>query len=126
MKGGIIISFNVIFYETKEGKLPAEEFINSQDSRMRDKIARDIGILKIFGNALRMPYSEHLQDGIFQLRTQLGNNISRVLYFFYDGKDIIFTNGFNKKTRTTPPKEIEKAKKYREDYFERKNNNENV
>ena len=126
MKGGIIISFNVIFYETKEGKLPAEEFINSQDSRMRDKIARDIGILKIFGNALRMPYSEHLQDGIFQLRTQLGNNISRVLYFFYDGKDIIFTIGFNKKTRTTPPKEIEKAKKYREDYFERKNNNENV
>lgn len=71
-----------------------------------------------------MPYSEHLRDGIFQLRTQLANNISRVLYFFYDGQKIILTNGFIKKTRETPPKEIEKAKKYRDDYLERKGRSE--
>lgn len=84
------------------------------------KIAYDLSRLGKYGNALRMPISEHLKDGIFQLRTQLGNNISRVLYFFYNGQEIILTNGFIKKTQTTPPKEIEKAKKYRKDYLERK------
>ena len=47
-----------------------------------------------------------------------------MLYFFYDGQDIILTNGFIKKTKTTPPNEIEKAKKYRDDYFERVQKNE--
>ena len=87
---------------------------------MTAKIDRDIEMLKNWGNTLRMPHSEHLKDGIFQLRTQLGNNISRVLYFFYDGQDIIITNGFIKKTQATPPNEIEKAKKYRNDYLERR------
>lgn len=90
---------------------------------MRKKIERDLIMLKDFGNTLRMPQSEHLKDGIFQLRTQVGNNISRVLYFFYCGNDIVITNGFTKKTQETPPKEIEKAKKYRDDYFERRNKN---
>ena len=123
MKGGIIISFNVIFYETEDGKIPAREFIKSQDEKMRRKIEHDLVILKDFGNTLRMPHSEHLQDGIFQLRTQLGNNISRILYFFYYGSDIVITNGFIKKTQETPPKEIETAKKYRVDYLERRNKN---
>ncbi len=120
----IFINFNVEFYKTADGKSPAEEFINSQDSKMRNKIVRNLTILENQGNALRKPLSEHLQDGIFQLRTQLGNDISRVLYFFYDGQNIILTNGFIKKTPATPPGEIEKAKKYRDDYFERRNKNE--
>ena len=41
---------------------------------MTAKIDRDIEMLKNWGNTLRMPHSEHLKDGIFQLRTQLGNN----------------------------------------------------
>ena len=86
---------------------------------MRKKIERDLVMLKDFGNALRMPHSEHLKDGIFQLRTQLGNNISRVLYFFYCGNDIIITNGFIKKSQKTPIKEIDKAKKYKDDFLKR-------
>lgn len=93
---------------------------------MQNKISRDIEMLKNFGSILRMPHSEYLQDGIFQLRTQLGNDISRVLYFFYDGKNIVLTNGFIKKTQVTPKNELEKAKKYRNDYLERKNKNADV
>ena len=47
-----------------------------------------------------MPYSEYLQDGIFQIRAQ------QLLYFFNDGKKVILTNGFTKKTPKTPPAEI--------------------
>ena len=93
---------------------------------MQKKIDRNLGLLKELGTKSRMPLSEHLKDGIFQLRSQVGNDISRVLYFFYVGQDIVITNGFIKKMQTTPPNEIETAKKYREDYIERMRKNDNV
>ena len=91
---------------------------------MRNKIIRDLKILEKSGLKLRMPQSEHLQDGIFQLRSQVGNDISRILYFFFVGKDIILTNGFTKKTPKTPLKEIDLAKKYKKDYIDRRNKGE--
>lgn len=69
-----------------------------------------------------MPYSEELQDGIFELRAKVGSDISRVLYFFMVGRKIILTNGFIKKTQKTPKSEIEKAKRYRDDYLSREEN----
>lgn len=56
-------------------------------------------------------YSKHLEDGIFEVRGKIGNDISRVLYFFYINEKIILTNGFIKKTQKTPKKEIDLAKK---------------
>lgn len=61
-----------------------------------------------------------LSEGIFELRAEVGSDITRVLYFFYVERHIILTNGFIKKTQKTPPKEIERAKKYRADYLRRK------
>lgn len=60
-----------------------------------------------------MPYSDHLVDGIFEIRAKVGSDIARVLYFFVIGKKIVLTNGFIKKTQKTPKNEIELAKKYR-------------
>ena len=60
-----------------------------------------------------------IEDGIFEIRCKVGNNISRVLYFFYFEGKIILTNGFVKKTQTTPTEEIKLAKKYRADFKER-------
>ena len=57
------------------------------------------------------------EDGIFELRAQSGNNISRVLYFFFVGNKIILTHGFIKKTQKTPREEIDKAKAYRKDFY---------
>ncbi|MCI8437936.1 MAG: hypothetical protein HFF73_00275 [Oscillospiraceae bacterium] len=42
------------------------------------------------------------------------------LYFFYDGKRIVLTNGFVKKTPKTPAAEIAAAKKYHADFLSRK------
>ncbi|MFR6598118.1 MAG: type II toxin-antitoxin system RelE/ParE family toxin, partial [Finegoldia magna] len=68
------------------------------------------------------PYSKHLEDGIFELRAKPGRDIKRVLYFFYFDKKVILTNGFVKKTQKTPKSEIQKAKKYRDDFMERTKN----
>ena len=89
---------------------------------MKAKVIRVVDLLKSTGSELRPPYSKHLEDGIFEIRAQVGTDISRVLYFFMIGKKIILTHGFIKKTQKTPPHEIERAKKYRAEYLNREGN----
>ena len=54
------------------------------------------------------------------MRAKQGSDISRVLYFFVVGRRVILTNGFVKKTMKTPPREIERAKRYRADFNQKK------
>ena len=63
-----------------------------------------------------MPFARHLEDGIYELRIPQGSDITRLLYFFCIGDRAIVTNGFVKKTQRTPRREIEKAKRYRDDW----------
>jgi phage-related protein len=87
---------------------------------MKAKLLKMLELLELFGNELREPYSKHLRDGLLELRAIQGNNITRVLYFFVDGRNIILTHGFTKKTQTTPESEINRAKRYKSAYLERK------
>ena len=95
--------FEVEYFEKEDGTYPAEEFILSQDVKMRAKLFRLLELLEEKGNTLREPYSKSLDDGIFEIRAKQGSNITRVLYFFYIGNKIILTNGFIKKSQKTPP-----------------------
>lgn len=112
--------FEVSFFEKEDGSCPVEEFILGLDVKMQAKLVGLLEILQEKGNALREPYSKHLDDGIFELRCKVGSNITRVLYFFYYEGRIILTNGFVKKDRKTPSKELDLAKKRRKEYIERK------
>ena len=66
---------------------------------MQAKILLSIKVVKEYGYQTRMPYSEALEEGIFELRAKVGSNICRVLYFFVVGRKIVLTNGFVKKTQ---------------------------
>ncbi len=87
---------------------------------MHAKALRTIDLLEANGPLLRDPHSGPMGDGIFELRTKQGSNITRVFYFFFVGQKAVLTNGFVKKTRKAPKAEIELAKKYKADY-ERRN-----
>ena len=104
------------FYEDEQGNVPVREFLDSLDIKMRQKMLRSIQALQDMGISLRMPLSESLGDGIFELRAKVGSSISRVMYFFIIGDSAVLTHGFIKKTQKTPAKELEKAKKIRDDY----------
>lgn len=118
-RGEYMADFEVIFYEKENGDCPVEEFINSLDVKMRAKMVGLLELLEEKGNQLREPYSKPIDDGIFEIRCKVGNNITRVLYFFYYEGKIILTNGFVKKTQKTPPEEIKLAKERRADFKER-------
>lgn len=111
--------FKIIFYEKENGDCPVEDFITSLDTKMRAKMIGLLELLEEKGNQLREPYSKPIDDGIFEIRCKVGNNITRILYFFYFEGNIILTNGFVKKTQKTPPGEIKLAKERRMDYKKR-------
>lgn len=117
-----MVNFEVVFYEKENGECPVEEFIDSLNVKMRAKLIGLLELLEEKGNQLREPYSKLIGDGIFEIRCKTGNNITRVLYFFYYEGKIILTNGFEKKTQKTPPEEIRLAKERRADFRERMRN----
>nr|WP_262904792.1 type II toxin-antitoxin system RelE/ParE family toxin [Echinicola marina] len=60
------------------------------------------------------------KKGLYEARVQLASNIWRVFCFFDEGKLVILLNGFQKKTKKTPPKEIEKAAQLMVEYYAEK------
>lgn len=120
--GGVYMSFSVEYYELENGNCPVEDFILEQNNKMQAKIFKNLELLENRGNELREPFSKHIEDGIFELRSKVSNDITRIFYFFVIGQKIILTNGFVKKTQKTPKSEIELAKKYRNDYLNREEN----
>ena len=114
--------FEIRFYDKTDGTKPAKDFILELTPKMRTKVLRIINMLETNGSELREPYSKHLVDGIFELRAQVGSDISRVLYFFIVGRKAVLTHGFIKKSQKTPPSEIDRAKKCRAEYLSREGN----
>ena len=113
------MAFEIVVYERENGSIPFMEFLDCLSPKMKAKMLRDLDLLEDKGNTLREPYSKHLEDGIFELRTKLASDITRSLYFFYDGRRIVITHGFVKKQEKTPPAEILRAKEYRADWLRR-------
>ena len=78
------------------------------------------------GTNLSENITKHLEEDIWELRP--GNN--RVFYFFVqreadDKKDTyVLLHQFRKKSQKTPRREIEQAKRERDDYLSRKENGE--
>lgn len=121
--------FNVEFYETQDGESQIWEFLEdlrikaatSKDARIQHKQASlYIELLQQNGTHLNENITKHLEDGIWELRP--GNN--RVFYFFSQDNTFVLLHQFRKKTQKTPKREIEKAKRERDDYLFRKENDE--
>ncbi len=99
-----------------------EEFLLAQSTKVQDKIYKVIEIIETYE---RVP-SNYLKaitgtNGLYEARVKLGSNIWRVFCFFDKGKLVILLNGFQKKTQKAPKKEIDKALKLMELYYEEKN-----
>ena len=95
-------AFEVNFYYKADGSCPVRDFLDTLDDKMLAKLLGTISLLEANGTQLREPYSKSLGDGIFELRAKQSSNITRILYFFVVGHQIILTNGFVKKTQKTP------------------------
>jgi len=94
-----------------------ETFFLKQEKKVQAKI---IWTLELIEELERVPetFLKHIEstEGLYEIRIKLGRNIFRIFCFFDKGKLIVVANGFQKKTKKTPKKEIEKALKIMEEY----------
>lgn len=116
--------YEIELYEKADGSCPVAEFLDELESKMWAKVSRNIDLLAEHNINLREPLVKPMGEGIFELRTQQGSDLTRIFYFFFVGKKIILTNGFVKKTQKTPRKYIDIAIEYKNDYISRGETNE--
>ena len=111
--------YTCIFYETTHNKSPVEDFIKSLNEKTQDKFIFKKELLEQFGPQLRHPHTDDIGDDILELRFRGPEGQIRVLFFFFYKRRIILAHGFVKKTQKTPKKEIETARKRRNEYLAR-------
>ena len=109
--------WEIEFYEKENGRCPVGEYLDSVPPDDFVRIERKLKLLAEYGNELQRPHVGYLRDDIWELRVRTQRGQNRILFFFFEGQKIILTNGFLKKTRKVPPKEIERAIEYRKAYF---------
>lgn len=110
-------NWDTVSYIKDNGEDPVREFLDSLNLKEKAKVLRSIQLLEEYGMELKGPHKSYLEDGIYELRTQLSSNIFRITLFHFQDNKIILLHGFRKKTQKTPPQEIRRAKKYRDDYL---------
>lgn len=64
---------------------------------------------------LDYPFAEKVGENLFEIRIRKGGN-GREFYCYDDGEYVWLLNGFEKKTRKTPPREIKLAHKIMREY----------
>lgn len=118
--------FELEFYVKENGKVPVQDFLYSLTPKLRAKAFRDIELLKHLGSDLKEPYVKPLKGknnkGLYELRIKFSNDIARIFYFTYCNNRFILLHGFIKKSMKIPEKEMERARKYMEDYKRRSEN----
>ncbi|MFC0874976.1 type II toxin-antitoxin system RelE/ParE family toxin [Saccharicrinis sp. FJH2] len=97
------------------------EFYLSLDSAVQEKIEY---VFKVIRTVDRIPqkFLKHIEntDGLYEIRIKVGSDIYRVFSCFDEGKIVILFNGFQKKSQKIPGKEINKALKLKQEYFDKK------
>ena len=121
--------FAVEFYEDMHGEQPVKQVLielrdraqTSKDARIQyQKILAYIRALETFGTRLGEPQVKHIDGNLWELRPLA----HRIFFFYWRDDKFILLHHFIKKSRKTPPKEIEQAAQNMKDFLERKSRNE--
>lgn len=116
--------YEVIFYRDKNGKSEVEDYIRelSQKSETSKtdrtnftKILSYLNSLSAYGTRSGKPVVKHITEDIWELRP-LSN---RIFFFYWEDNKFVLLHHFIKKSQKTPKKEIETAKRHRDDFLER-------
>jgi phage-related protein len=111
-------NYKIIFYTDKEGRCPADEFLDGLELKVRAKVEKWMEKLEQYGPNLPRPHADKIKGKIRELRIIFHSNHHRLLFFFC-GKTIVITHGFIKRTWKIPKTEIERAERLMQDFLQR-------
>jgi phage-related protein len=98
----------VVFFRTAAGREPVREWIKSLPRDDQKAIGSDILTVQ-YGWPLGMPLVRKLEEDLWEVCSTLGNRIARVL-FTVEGAVMVLLHGFIKKSRKTPPEDLQLAR----------------
>lgn len=105
-------NWEVVFYETTDGKPVVEEEIRAFGLKPYARVLQTLGLIEQYGIDLRGDYLEHVSSKIWELRISR----YRILYFTFTGRKFVLLRAFIKKSRKTPKKDIQLAENRLEDF----------
>ena len=108
--------FSIKWYYDTNGKSSAYSYFEDASEDLQNKFLVLVKKMGDFGKIYDTTRFRNEGDGIYAFKPQP----DRYLSFFTDGREIIVTNGFRKKTDKLPKKEKDLAMNYRKDYLRRK------
>ena len=98
----------VVFYQEEDGVVPLVEWLDSLETKPREKCLVRLSRLEELGHELRRPEADYLRDEIYELRAAYQGVQFRMLYFFRGKAFVVVSHGLVKE-KTVPPKEIDRA-----------------
>jgi phage-related protein len=89
-----------------------DEEVAALPADMRARLVRVTELIEQIGfEALPRDSVKHLEDGLWELRMTGRDGISRAIYVTATGRRVVILRVFVKKTRKTPPRELEVARR---------------
>ncbi len=109
--------WDVVALCNERGSCPLLDFLEDLDPSLKSLRNRMLGLLREYVTQHGPPRSKercrHLNDHIWEFKIgQL-----RALWFYHQDRMIVCTHGFMKRTRKTPRREIQRAKRLRKQYL---------
>ena len=95
-----------------------EAFMKTLTLEQQQKVKYGLLLLKT-QNRIPAKFVKHIEEGIYELRTEYEGNIFRTFFIFDSDNVVVLFNGFKKKTQKTPQNEIDKAKLIKKAYYEK-------
>ena len=101
--------WEIIYYETSQGKSPVFEFIQDLDTSVQNKVIEILELLEKFGILLGRPHSKKIiGTPLWELRI-LGSDNIRIFYVAVVNRKFLLLHTFAKKKQKTDKKEIKTA-----------------
>jgi phage-related protein len=101
------MTWKVYYFQTKSGRKPVKEFIQSQNTRTRSRIQKSLILLSKSGPFLKPPYIKKLMAKLYELR--INEQISIKIFYSPKNDSYYLLHAFKKKTQNTPPRELKTA-----------------
>jgi len=106
----------LLIYKNEDGSVPLIKWLKKQPQKVQDKCIAMIELLAASGYELRRPYSDYLDDGIYELRPTVKHVHYRILYCFVGKNVVLLTHGLVKIDKV-PKSEVKRAVEFRNKFI---------
>ena len=120
------MAYEIVFYEDENGFSEIDDYLRQLDKSNQKndkillrKIIHQMNMLELLGNQLKEPQSKFLKGYRYPIM-ELRPMPERIFYAIWNGNKFVLLHHYTKKQNKTSTKEIDKALRKLDDWYNRK------